>query len=196
VTKIHVQEESEAATDGEVIRGVLEIDQYPKRGMGATGSPDDEKCMSEVTMMETIEPHSHPLLIGDFPFDEEDLKLPTCLGFSVEGDEALEGALFNYARLFTFREFCSKVTKAFDASIQTLKAGDRQKKGIAEVAAACKLDRVLLQAYTPWREIDIRAWHDMLIAAGAAIFVQWGTVRLTPCLRDVELMACRLGLRS
>jgi hypothetical protein len=127
-----------------------------------------------IALIEIKELKSDGRPIGEFPFDYEKLRLPTWLGFTIEGDEALEGPLFNYARPFTFREFSSTVTNAFVAYLESLKAESSQKKDIAEVAASCHLDSALLQAYTPWHKID--SWHHMLIAAGAAIFVQWGTV--------------------
>jgi hypothetical protein len=106
----------------------------------------------------------------------EILEVPTWLGFSIVGDEALEGPIFNYARLFTFREFSITIRKAFVANIASLKADNNRKRNIFEVAESCKLDEPLLHAYTPWQKIDSTVWHHMLIAAGAAIFVQWGTV--------------------
>ena len=53
-----------------------------------------------------------------FPSEDYDLlKIPTWLGLGIEGDEALSGPIFNYARLFTFREFSSTITSAFRAAL-------------------------------------------------------------------------------
>jgi hypothetical protein len=123
------------------------------------------------------------------------LEVPTWLGFSIVGDEALEGPIFNYARLFTFREFSTTIRKAFVANIASLKADNCQKRNIFEVAESCKLDKPLLQAYTPWQKIDSTVWHHMLIAAGAAIFVQWGTVCIKYLFLKFLLMVYRLAQR-
>ncbi|KAE9363111.1 hypothetical protein N431DRAFT_475282 [Stipitochalara longipes BDJ] len=191
IGKLNVPERREASGKGEVGSTVSEIEHSLNCGMADTDSFDDEKGVSDITLLEITESHSAPLPIGEFPFDDEHLRLPTCLGFSIEGDEALEGALFNYARLFTFREFCSKITKAFDAHIESLKVGGEQKKGIVEVAAACRLDTVPLQAYNPWREIDASVWHQMLIAAGAAIFT--GPAIMIAYLTPTVGLGCRSG---
>ena len=108
------------------------------------------------------------------------LGLHTWFGFSLQGDEAREGPLFNYARLFTFRQFATTVTEAFDnmlANSANSKGGQGQNRDVDlfKVASSCNLERPL-QAYTPWAKIDSVVWHHLIIAAGAAIFVQWGTV--------------------
>jgi hypothetical protein len=56
-----------------------------------------------------------------------------------------------------------------------LKAGNNEEKNIFELATSCQLDKPL-EAYIPWQKIDYEVWHHMLIAAGAAVVVQWGTV--------------------
>jgi hypothetical protein len=76
-----------------------------------------------------------------------------------------------------------------------LKADNSQKRNIFEVAESCKLDKPLLQAHTPWQEIDSTVWHHMLIAAGAAIFVQWGTVCIKYLFFKILLMVYRLAQR-
>jgi hypothetical protein len=112
-----------------------------------------------------------------FPKEEyETTDVPLWLGFSIQGDEAFEGPIFNYARLFTFREFSSTITKAFHAHISSLAIGKNQHRNMYEVAESCDLNKKPLQAYTPWRETDATTWHHILIAAGAAMFLQWGTV--------------------
>lgn len=167
------------ASRGEVSNEIAEVDESSRFGMASDGSIGEKRGMSDVTLLEITETKSDRRPVGEFPFDYGELKFPSWLGFSIEGDEALEGPIFNYARLFTFREFSSTITKAFVANLQSLKAGNNQKKNIIEVAASCQLDKVLLQAYTPWQKIDSIVWHHMLIAAGAAIFVQWGTASTT-----------------
>jgi hypothetical protein len=113
------------------------------------------------------------LHLGGFTaFDYENLKINPWLGFSIEGDEALEGPVFNYARFFTFREFSSTITNAFAANLASLKTNNTRRNDIFEVAESCKLDKRFIQAYTPWLRIDPTVWHQMLLASGAAIFVQ------------------------
>ena len=117
--------------------------------------------------------------LGDFPLScYQMLKVQSWIGFSIEGDEAREGPLFNYARLFTFREFSLTITNAFAAHLASFEADPNRKTNIVEVAESCKLDKYLLQAYTPRQEIGSTVWHHMLIGAGAAIFVQWGTASI------------------
>ncbi|CZR66431.1 uncharacterized protein PAC_16332 [Phialocephala subalpina] len=154
---------------------------------------DDKKHASDSTVMPiTLE---RPL--GDFPKEEyKELEVPSWLGFSIEGDEAVEGPIFNYARLFTFREFSSAITKAFQAHISSLAAGKSRKGNIFEVAESCSLDKRLLQAYTPWRKTDPTVWYHILIAAGAAIFVQWGTTGpaiMMAYLTPTVGLGCRSG---
>jgi hypothetical protein len=140
------------------------------------GSTDDTKDMSHVTALDVQAPKPNGKNLGDFsPEEYKMMKLETWLGFSIDGDEAREGPIFNYARLFTFRQFSSTITEAFEANLSSLKSDNSQKKNIFEVAGSCRLDRVPLEAYTPWEKIDSIVWHHMLIAAGGAIFVQWGT---------------------
>jgi hypothetical protein len=154
---------TEVDAGGEVSTGVADGDKPIRFGMAT----------DDIDLIEIEELKSDGRPIGDFSFDYEELRFPTWLGLTIEGDEALEGPLFNYARLFTFREFSSTITNAFVAYLESLKADSNQKKDIFAIAASCRLDSAFLQAYTPWHKID--SWHHMLIAAGAAIFVQWGT---------------------
>jgi len=156
-----------------VIEGIERFDRCSTNEISSAA--DGRKDKSGVRIASKAMPRIQSL--GEFSDeDSEMLKLPSWLGFSIEGDEALEGPIFNYARLFTFREFSSTVTKAFRASNSSLKAGKSQCENIFEVAEACKLSEEPLEAYTPWRKTDPTLWHHILIAAGAAIFVQWGTV--------------------
>jgi hypothetical protein len=171
--------ETEVAGRGEVSNGMAEFDEISRFGMPGDGSIDEKKGISDITMLKREAPKTNQRPLGEFIFDYEKLKIPSCLGFSIEGDEAREGPIFNYARLFTFREFSSTIMKGFVANLASLKAGNNQRRNSVDVAESCQLDKVLLQAYTPWQEIDSIVWHHMLIAAGAAIFVQWGTASIT-----------------
>jgi hypothetical protein len=166
-------------TSGEgASHAIAEVEEFRRLRIVSDSSIDGGNDISDVTVLEITERKSDRRPVGEFPFGYEGLKLPSWLGFSIEGDEALEGSLFNYARLFTFREFSSTIGKAFSAHLQSLKDGDNKKNNIVEVAESCRLDKAL-QAYTPWQEIDSMVWHHMLIAAGAAMFVQWGTASTT-----------------
>jgi hypothetical protein len=113
--------------------------------------------------------------------DYETLECQRWLGLSLQGDEAREGPMFNYARLFTFRQFSSTITNAFAATLSSVNQADSGNSNLSKmdlfgIAEACKIDKKYLQAYTPWGNIDSIVWHHMLITCGAAIFVQWGTV--------------------
>jgi hypothetical protein len=170
-----VTNRTEGIDGREAVNETAKVDDISEFGT-ATDSSDNEKGqMSDVNLLEVKEPTLDLIPVGEFPFDYEKLKLPSWLGFSNEGDEALEGPVFNYARLFTFREFSSTITNAFIAEIKSLKAGNNEEKNIFELATSCQLDKPL-EAYTPWQKIDYEVWHHMLIAAGAAVVVQWGTV--------------------
>jgi hypothetical protein len=168
------------AEDGEVSSETEEINESGGIGMPYDDYICEKRPVSDISILKLPAPKTHHRALGDFTYiDYEQLKVQTWLGFSIEGDEALEGPIFNYARLFTFRQFSSTITKAFIANLASMRAGNNQNRNIFEVAKSCKLDKPLLQAYTPWRKIDSTVWHHMLIAAGAAIFVQWGTASTT-----------------
>lgn len=168
----------------EVEDEISQTDDSTVHRTAAERDNDEKSAMLNVTQLESTEPRQHQRPIGAFLFDDEGLRIPSWLGFSLEGDEALEGPLFNYARLFTFREFSSTIEKAFKAKLRSLQAGTNQEKNLIDVAASCQLDKVDLQAYTPWMKIQSNVWHQMFIAAMVAIFVQWGTVR-TICLPSI-----------
>jgi hypothetical protein len=197
INGIEILEETQIAERGEASDAIEGLDES-----GRIQKPDNvssyEKngTIGNTTMHNSASPKSHKSHLGDFTSSGyEILEVPTWLGFSIVGDEALEGPIFNYARLFTFREFSTTIRKAFVANIASLKADNSQKRNIFEVAESCKLDKPLLQAYTPWQEIDSTVWHHMLIAAGAAIFVQWGTVCIKYLFFKILLMVYRLAQR-
>ena len=167
------------ATEGEGGNEISEVDGCTTNGTATDGSFDEKRDTTGVKHYEFTDQRSERRPIGAFIFDYEDLKLPSWLGLSIEGDEALEGPIFNYARLFTFREFSSTVAKAFAANIRSVQTGVNQRKNSVDVAASCQLDKVDLQAYTPWPKIESNVWHQILVAVVVAIFVQWGTVSIT-----------------
>jgi hypothetical protein len=116
--------------------------------------------------------------LGPFPNSNyKILENQAWLGFSLFGDEARKGPVFNYARLFTFREFASTIMNAFGSYLDSLETSPDSKaeRSLVEAAEACQLDSYL-QAYTPWQNIHATAWQHMVIATMTAIFVQWGTV--------------------
>jgi hypothetical protein len=170
---------TEVAGGGEVSNVMANFNEVSRFGMPGDGSIDEKMGISDINVLKIEAARTNQRPLGEFIFDYEKLKIPSWLGFSIEGDEAREGPIFNYARLFTFREFSSTIMKGFVANLASLKAGNNQRRNSVDVAESCQLDKVLLQAYTPWQEIDSIVWHHMLIAAGAAIFVQWGTASIT-----------------
>ena len=173
---------TEVAGGGEVSNVMANFNEVSRFGMPGDSSIDEKMGISDINVLKIEAPRTNQRPLGEFIFDYEMLKIPSWLGFSIEGDEAREGPIFNYARLFTFREFSSTITKGFVANLASLKAGNNQRRNSVDVAESCQLDNVLLEAYTRWRKIDSIVWHHMLIAAGAAIFVQWGTASITHSL--------------
>jgi hypothetical protein len=177
INGIEIIEGTEVANGGQKSRAIEALNESSGIEIPDDGSAYEMRAMSNNSMLKLPAPKNHQRYLGSFTSpDNEMLEVPTWLGFSIVGDEALEGPIFNYARLFTFREFSITIRKAFVANIASLKADNNRKRNIFEVAESCKLDEPLLHAYTPWQKIDSTVWHHMLIAAGAAIFVQWGTV--------------------
>ncbi len=171
--EIELNSEPSKGAERVIIEGTRGFDHCSRNEN--SGAADDRRDKSELRIISTAMVRTQ--FLGDFSDENfEMLKLPSWLGLSIEGDEALEGPIFNYARLFTFRKFSSTIIKAFRASNSSLKAGNSQGEDIFEVAEACKLCEIPLEAYTPWDETDPALWHHILIAAAAAIFVQWGTV--------------------
>lgn len=159
-----------------------------------TSMIDETMGRSEITAVKVVALKTHRRDFGEFSIlDYEMLMIPSWLGFSIQGDEGREGPIFNYARLFTFREFSSSIMNAFLARIASLKADNNEDKNTLEFAESCELDEVRLQAYTQWRETNAEVWHHMLIASGAAIFVQWGTASNHTPLTLVKLIICRLA---
>jgi len=149
------------------------LDKLDTIQMPNNRSADEKKGSSGITVVTSTVP------LGHFePSRLKKLSIPSWLGFGLEGDEAREGPIFNYARLFTFREFSSTITKAFAANLESLSSDNSPGRNIVEVAESCNLVKDPLQAYTPWHKVETTVWQHMLIATGAAIFVQWGTASL------------------
>lgn len=132
-------------------------------------------------------------------------------GFSLAGDEMLEGPLFNYSRVFTSESFTSHLSTAFERTTRNFQAGraprgcwdcgrkpEENLAGTArEIARFCGLDRKCeLETYTPWTEIHPTTWRHICIAAILAVFVQWGTTGpaiLIGYLTQAAGLGCRSG---
>jgi hypothetical protein len=194
--EIEVIDGTQVADGGEMINAIQIPNNSNTKEIPDDGYFYEKRAMSNYTMPKPAASKTDEKHLGDVTSsDFEMLKVQTWLGFSIEGDEALEGPIFNYARLFTFREFSSTIRKAFVANIASLKTDHNQAKNIFELAESCKLDEPLLEAYTPWQKIESKVWHHMLIAAGAAIFVQWGTVGIKYLFLKLFLIVYRLAQR-
>ena len=120
----------------------------------------------------------------------KELTSPTWATFHVTGDEAKEGPIYNYARVFTWWKFSTVIEKAFEALITNLRgqknclnqdwigssALEINLNGTArDVARFCGLDNANLDAYPEWKDIEPNVWHQIAIAAAVAMWVQWGT---------------------
>lgn len=122
------------------------------------------------------------------PFRE--LTGPSWATFHVAGDEAKEGPIYNYARVFTWWQFSTSLEKTFEALTVSLR-GQRNCRNQAwtvgsspednltgtasDVSRFCGLDNVSLDAYPEWKDVGSNVWHQMAIAAVVAMWVQWGT---------------------
>lgn len=115
---------------------------------------------------------------------------PRWATFHVIGDEAKEGPIYNYARVFTWWKFSTVIEKSFEALIINLRGQkncrnedwiigsslEMNLSGTAsEVSKFCGLDRINLDAYSKWNDIGSNVWHQVAIAAVVAMWVQWGT---------------------
>jgi hypothetical protein len=134
---------------------------------------------------------------------------PQWLGMSVQGDEAIEGPAYNYARVFTWWRFATIVRDGFDTTIDNiahdrtchsggwdLSLRDENLTGdMQQTAAYCGLTPD--QPLPPYIE-DISAdiWKRILIASLFAIFMQWGTTGpaiLIAYLTPTQGLGCRSG---
>lgn len=120
----------------------------------------------------------------------KDLSNPSWATFHVTGDEAKEGPIHNYARVFTWWKFSTVIEKAFEALIINLRGQKNCRNedwisdssleinlsGTADdVSRFCGLDKANLDAYSDWKDIGSNVWHQIAIAAAVAVWVQWGT---------------------
>ena len=122
--------------------------------------------------------------------DYDRLTVPSCLGFSTAGDEAEEGPIYNYARIFTWSQFAGVTENAFRSTLHSLRRGrncsgqpwdsaqrpDNNLEGTAsQVARFCGIGTKSVVAYPEWGKIQGDIWCDIIIASTAAMWVQWGT---------------------
>lgn len=120
----------------------------------------------------------------------QELTSPSWATFHVTGDEAKEGPIYNYARVFTWWKFSTAIEKTIEALITNLRGPKNCRNqdwsdssslefnltGTAsDVARFCGLDKTNLDAYPEWKDIASNVWHQTAIAAAVAIWVQWGT---------------------
>lgn len=128
--------------------------------------------------------------------DYKHLRTPSWLGFSVLGDESMEGPIYNYARAFTWFRFAEQLESGFSTLLRHLRdprSSRLQVNGrswdsdtsdnlrehlngdLDQVAAYCGLQNINLNAYASWSELDAQVFHHLLFASLAGIIVQWGT---------------------
>lgn len=122
------------------------------------------------------------------PFKE--LTSPSWATFDVTGDEAKEGPVYNYARVFTWWQFSTTIEKTFEALIINLRGTkncrnedwnsslslEKNLTGTAsDISRFCGLENANLDVYPEWKDIGSNVWHQLAIAAAIAMWVQWGT---------------------
>jgi hypothetical protein len=134
---------------------------------------------------------------------------PQWLGMSVQGDEAIEGPAYNYARVFTWWRFATIVRDGFDATITNIDNGTTCHGGdwdltlreenltgdMQQTAAYCGLSpNNPLPPYIETISPDI--WKRIFIASLFAVFIQWGTTGpaiLIAYLTPTQGLGCRSG---
>lgn len=120
----------------------------------------------------------------------KEMASPSWATFNVAGDEAKEGPIYNYARVFTWWKFSTALEKTFEALITNLRGRkncrdqdwisssplENNLTGTAsDLSRFCGLDNANLDAYPEWKDVGSNVWHQIAIAAVVAIWVQWGT---------------------
>ncbi|KAK6083869.1 hypothetical protein SCUP515_01565 [Seiridium cupressi] len=151
---------------------------------------------------------------------EEEQVIPSCLGFSVAGDEKQEGPTFNYARMFTWWYVARQVHDAFESTAKNFEARKdlngvekpeyeklRHKDLRGDTLSLLQYCRLATKdglrivpkdtaEYPRWGELDAAFWQRNAIAVAMALFVQWGTTgaALTVAyLTEVVGLGCRSG---
>ena len=119
---------------------------------------------------------------------------------NVRGDEKERGAIFNYARLFTWTHLTSHVTEALATKVTKIRAEEFCQDDLPEHVEGhladsvksdpwmrflegssrhteryCGVDQRPIYAYPEWKEIPLEMWKAIAVASFWAIFVQWGT---------------------
>lgn len=143
--------------------------------------------------------------------DYQRLQVPNWYGFSVAGDEAEEGPLYNYARPLTWWRFASSIESAFSNTVASLRGGrncadqpwdphilaETNLAGtMSQLAKYCGFDTRPIPAYAEWEDISSEVWHRLIIASLVAMWVQWGTTGpaiFVAYLTPSRGLACRSG---
>ena len=135
-------------------------------------------------------------------------------GASFTGHEAKEGPIYNYARVFTFLQFSQTVISGFERALKNIQDGRsprgpwrrHDQHGRVDIHHNLAGSRAQIsafsgycggtQSYIAWSQVPGRIWRDMLVAASAAVFVQWSTTGasiLVEILTPVNGLGCRSG---
>jgi|ERR1700722_17784506 len=146
-------------------------------------------------------------------------RAPHWLGISVIGDEAQEGPIYNYCRIFTWFQCAIFIERGFSGMLENLRGSVRDRKrpevpGVdhnrmkpdphgrllgtsKQVADFCNLPLDLtMNAYSPWSEIQAKVWSHIILSSIAALFVQWGTTGpaiLISYFTPTKGLGCRSG---
>lgn len=148
--------------------------------------------------------------------DYKHLRTPSWLGFSVLGDESMEGPIYNYARALTWFRFAEQLESGFSTILRHLRdprssrlqvngrswnsdTSDNLEEHLNgdhdQVAAYCGMPDINLNAYASWPELDAQVLHHLIFASLAGIIVQWGTTG-PAILVAYKTPAVGLGCRS
>ena len=103
------------------------------------------------------------------------------------GDEPKEGPIFNHCRAFTWWKTAETLAFAFEQALETLQAKKTLSGTGRQMAHHCGLGPAVdadggettnmkgIEAYYEWNEVPTNLWKHLFIAAGAAMWIQWGT---------------------
>lgn len=107
--------------------------------------------------------------VGDVGSEKvaSEISQPTWWGFSAAGDEAEEGPVFNYARLYTWNHLVNHVRNGFDAALQGPDMAERGTIGS---------DLLPLDTFCSLNSIPAASFHHMFWSFCVATLLQWGTV--------------------
>ncbi|ORY58408.1 uncharacterized protein BCR38DRAFT_527465 [Pseudomassariella vexata] len=144
-----------------------------------------QRLMKPLTRSETAH--------DSFPLEQDTVRVPSCLGFSIASDEKQEGPTFNYARLFTWWHVANVIHDAFEKTVANLdqeRIGSADLKyeelgvkgdvlivsqycGLAGLAENCGTRIVPrhVNEYRQWDQLDTSFYHRIIIAILMAGFV-------------------------